>query len=602
MKITNKKIRPVVFVLPLLLALICLISVSIGTRQASLPFPMPQEFIGEYSYDGESWQELTENVKLSALNDDLFLRGHFLREMEDGWQLSFYRNHIGISIKVNGEQIYIDEILCMSNLNTDLFVSMCAREWMGVLVPEISTQDIIEIHLRNPHAVGNKTAYGDFLTTLCSVLPGSSILQQNLEAYGKPSRLIGCILVVAALILFGAAITAVVVRIPISNKLFKLGLLALCAGGYIAFDTIDLSFWNRLNAFNTYTQLICMILSVLFLEYVAVDHFKGKKRVIIENAILLSAMVNSALFIISIAGAAALYDMLLYWIAFQIPLCLLFLICSAMELRQDPQNIFVPLSVALMFSMILLDIAGVGSSIVWRSPCSKIVFEVLFVVYVIVMSREVIVNHRASVYAKRLEEELEDSRTAIMLSQIKPHFLYNALNTIYHLYGKEPETAQEAVSSFAEYLRCNMLSIEKQGLIPFSEEYQHIQTFLSLEQIRFRGKLDVVYDVEVTNFSLPPLTVEPLVENAVKHGVTKKRGGGIVSISTRRTEEGYVITVSDTGVGFDPENYMEDGKPHIGIHNVKARLERMVGGSLSISSTQEGTVAVVTIPEKGGDR
>ena len=174
------------------------------------------------------------------------------------------------------------------------------------------------------------------------------------------------------------------------------------------------------------------------------------------------------------------------------------------------------------------------------------------------------------------------------------------LNTIYHLYRKEPETAQEAISKFAEYLRCNMLSIEKNEPIPFTEEYQHIQVYLSLEQIRFRDKLNVIYDVEVTNFKLPPLTIEPLVENAVKHGVTKKRGGGSVSVSTRRTEEGVQITIADTGIGFDPNTYMEDGKPHIGIRNVRDRLRNMVGGSLSITSSEDGTVAVVTIPEKEG--
>ena len=132
----------------------------------------------------------------------------------------------------------------------------------------------------------------------------------------------------------------------------------------------------------------------------------------------------------------------------------------------------------------------------------------------------------------------------------------------------------------------------------FTEEYRHVQTYLSLEQIRFRGKLDVIYDVDVTDFKLPPLTVEPLVENAVKHGVTKKRGGGVVTISTRKTDDGYVVIVADTGVGFDPDNYMEDGKTHIGIRNVKERLQKMVGGSLSITSSHEGTIAVVTIPEK----
>ena len=119
-----------------------------------------------------------------------------------------------------------------------------------------------------------------------------------------------------------------------------------------------------------------------------------------------------------------------------------------------------------------------------------------------------------------------------------------------------------------------------------------------MEQIRFRDKLDVVYDVEVTDFKLPPLTVEPLVENAVKHGVTKKRGGGIVTISTHRTKDSVQITVADTGVGFVTEHYMDDGKPHVGIRNVRDRLQKMVGGDLSITSSDSGTVAVVTIPAK----
>lgn len=598
MKSKNRIIESIVLVLPLLLALICLVYVSVGSHQASLPVPMPQELIGEYSYDGENWQELTENADISALDGDLFLRGHFLRDMKNGWQLRFYRNHIGVSIKLNGEPIYADAMLCIPDLDTELFVSMCAQEWMGVLVPEISTQDTIEIYLHNPHVIGNRSAYRDFLTTLCSDMPGTNILQQNLAAYGKPQRVIGGILAAASLMFIGAAIAAVIVCIPISNMLFKFGLLTLCAGGFIAFDTIDLSFWSELNVFNTYTQLLCMIMAVFALEHFFSDYFADKKRIVVKAAVWISALFNSVLFILSFAGAAALYDLLPYWIGSQLLLCPLFLVCCGMELIRNPKNLLAPLSAIVMFSMILLDIAGVGASIVWRSPCSKVALVLLFIIHIIAGAREVVVNYRASVRAEALEKELEDSRTAIMLSQIKPHFLYNVLNAIYHLYRKEPETAQEAVSSFAEYLRCNMLSIEKHSLIPFNEEYQHIQTYLSLEQIRFREKLDVVYDVEITNFAIPPLTVEPLVENAVKHGVTKKRGGGVVTVSTRRTDEGYVVTVSDTGVGFDPDHYMEDGKPHIGIRNVKERLQKMAGGSLSITSSNEGTVAVVTIPEK----
>ena len=103
------------------------------------------------------------------------------------------------------------------------------------------------------------------------------------------------------------------------------------------------------------------------------------------------------------------------------------------------------------------------------------------------------------------------------------------------------------------------------------------------------------------HFRLPPLTLQPLVENAVRHGVTKKKGGGTVTISTRETASTYLVTVHDTGNGFDPEHYTDDGKVHIGIRNVRERLERMVGGTLTIESTPEtGTTATILIPKKEG--
>ena len=598
MKTKNRRLEYIGFVLPLLLALICLISATTNHHQAFLPIPMPQELVGEYSRDGETWHPLTEESDISALKGDLYLRGTFLREMAEGWQLNYYRNHIGVAIKVNGQLIYQDDILSIPNLKPDLFASLCARVWTGTLVPAIGPEDTIEIYLHNPHAYGNETAYRDFLTTLCSDPVEWSILEPNLAPHGERFRLLGALFTAVSLMLLGASAAAVIVRIPMGGMLLKLGLLTLFAGGYVAFDSIDVSYWSNLNIFNTYAYQLCMMLAVFCLCHFMSDVLTGKKQRIAKIAVLLSALLNSVLILLSFIGVTVIYDTLPYWAAAQIVLCLLFMVFCVLEaLRKDAKKL-VPLSAFILFAAILLDIFGLGANIVWRAPCAKIVFAVLFVIHIVAAASNIVVNHRASIRAAKLEKELEDSRIAIMLSQIKPHFLYNVLNTIYHLYRKEPETAQEAVSSFAEYLRCNMLSIEKSEPIPFEEEYQHIQTYLSLEQIRFRGKLDVIYDVEVTDFKLPPLTVEPLVENAVKHGVTKKRGGGSVTISTRRTDEGVLVTVTDTGLGFDPNTYMDDGKPHVGIRNVRERLHNMVGGTLSVTSSENGTVAVVTIPAK----
>ena len=598
MEIKSRRLEYISFVLPLLLAVICLLSVTINHHQAFLPIPMPQELVGEYSRDGKNWQPLTEESDISALKGDLYLRGTFLREMGEGWQLNFYRNHIGIQIAVNGQQIYQDDILAIPDLKPELFASMCVRAWMGTLVPAIGPEDTIEIYLHNPHVCGNKTAYRDFLTTLCSDPVEWSILELNLAPHGERFRILGVLFAATSLMLLGASIAAVIMRIPVGGTLLKLGLLTLFTGGYVAFDSIDVSYWSDLNIFNTYTCQLCMMLAAFCLCHFMSDTLTGKKQRVAKIAVLLSALLNSVLILLSFIGVTVIYDTLPYWAAAQVVLCLLFMVFCVLEvLRKDAKRL-VPISAFILFSAILLDIFGLGANIVWRAPFSKIVFALLFVIHIVAAAKGIVENHRASIRAAKLEKELEDSRIAIMLSQIKPHFLYNVLNTIYHLYRKEPETAQDAVSSFAEYLRCNMLSIEKSEPIPFAEEYQHIQTYLSLEQIRFRGKLDVIYDVEVTDFKLPPLTVEPLVENAVKHGVTKKRGGGSVTVSTRRTDECVLVTVADTGVGFDPNTYMEDGKPHVGIRNVSDRLRNMVGGSLSITSSENGTVAVVTIPTK----
>ncbi|MBQ2271703.1 MAG: hypothetical protein II335_07950, partial [Firmicutes bacterium] len=116
MKIKKQWLEYVGFLMPLVLAVVCLLSVTVNHHQATLPIPMPQEFIGEYSFDGEHWETLTPESELSARNKDLYLRGSFLREMGEGWQLNFYRNHIGVQISINGQLIYQDDIISIPNL------------------------------------------------------------------------------------------------------------------------------------------------------------------------------------------------------------------------------------------------------------------------------------------------------------------------------------------------------------------------------------------------------------------------------------------------------------------------------------------------------
>jgi signal transduction histidine kinase len=200
-----------------------------------------------------------------------------------------------------------------------------------------------------------------------------------------------------------------------------------------------------------------------------------------------------------------------------------------------------------------------------------------------------------------VEKERENARlrTDIMLSQIQPHFLYNTLGTIGRLYRNDPE-AKAALIKFSDYLRGNMDSLSQTEPLPFTTELKHTKTYLELEQLRFRDKLTVCYDLEPTDFLLPVLTLQPLVENAVRHGVRgNDTGAGTVTVATREYPDRYEISVTDDGPGFDPDAEPEGEGAHIGIRNVRDRMRRFVGGDLKIETAPgRGCRATILMPKE----
>lgn len=209
-------------------------------------------------------------------------------------------------------------------------------------------------------------------------------------------------------------------------------------------------------------------------------------------------------------------------------------------------------------------------------------------------------------YQMQLKEvELTEARISVMLSQIQPHFLYNSLTAIDNLFYNDPEKGHEAIYAFSDYLRGNMDSLAQKELVKFEQELEHTRQYLHLEKLRFRDKLEIAYDIQVQDFWLPVLTLQPIVENAVRYGATKRYGGGAIKISTADTGEFYRITIGDNGQGFDPEKPLvsdyDDGRSHMGIANVRARLSAMCGGTLGIESViGEGTTAIIEIPKERG--
>ena len=198
------------------------------------------------------------------------------------------------------------------------------------------------------------------------------------------------------------------------------------------------------------------------------------------------------------------------------------------------------------------------------------------------------------------EQETEETqRIRIMATQIQPHFLFNTIATIKALCKKDPEKASEVAGKFGLYLRQNMSSMDMEGLIPFRKELEHTQAYADIEMVRF-DNIRVEYDIEDDDFVLPPLTVQPMVENSIRHGV-RAREAGIVFVQTFCEPENHVIVIRDNGTGFDPAAAEAAEGEHIGIRNVRERIKKMCGGSLTIESGKgAGTTVIIRIPKKGG--
>ena len=591
--------------IPLVLAIACILAMSVNTQQAILPVPLQLNFEGEYSFDGgESWETLTAASDLSTKHGDLLLRGHFDYDLPQGAALYLYRDHFGITSEVNGERNYQSiqsQLLTMGEAGKKYYADTCSREWLILgFANGLAQTDRLEIRLQKMHGYIDDDAYRNFLS-YCYMGPmNSMIVEAYLRPHVTPWIILGALLLIAAVMMLGATAAAAMLQSDMVQHLSKFGFLLLFAGGYLILDTITLSFWSDMKVFNTYARQICMMLAVYWMGLGVRDMLTGLRHKIVRTVMYVSLVLNAILIVPSFTGVWAIYNTVPVWMAGQAVFAIVMLGAALAEaLRGAHKNRLELYSGILLLATLLLDIAGVGNSVYSHGTCTKFAFAIIFVIHGFRALKRVLIDYQGARRAKKLEKDLEESRIAIMLSQMQPHFVHNILNVIYYMCGKDPAAAQEAISKFSDHLRNNLEAISQKELITFRKELDHIHTYLELEQIRFGEELSVVYDIEEDSFLLPVLSIQPLVENAVKHGIAKKRGGGVVTISSCQTENAYQIAVTDTGVGFDVERYMDDGKLHVGLMNVSQRLRSRMNATVDIHSTPgNGTTVTVTIPKK----
>ena len=251
----------------------------------------------------------------------------------------------------------------------------------------------------------------------------------------------------------------------------------------------------------------------------------------------------------------------------------------------------IPVSVALIIvASVALDMS-VGMA---QQPISFLTIAIVAgsVFYYIWLHLQFVREHEKDLMAAQ--------RIQIMMTQIQPHFLFNTLNTIRALYAKDPPLADRTLEDFSTYLRRNLESLQSPDLIPITKELEHTRLYAEIEMLRFPN-IHVEYQIEDQSFQIPALTIQPLVENAIRHGV-RSRKDGLVIVSTVCESDVHRISVQDNGVGFDPEKTDSTEGAHIGIRNVKDRVEKMCGGTMTLQSEiGKGTRVTLLIPD-GNER
>lgn len=584
----------------LVLSVAILLMLTLKSNQAMMPVTIGVSFQGEYKIADGEWKPIVKGEKISSINGDVTLRGHFKKELgesnlsnsvEKGEELALYFNHIGGEVLVNGESIRVFDAE-----NPRIGVSACGKQWI-VYENTAEDTDNLEIVLKNPHKFGNYNAVNDFLNSI--YMYSGTFFDKYIDEKSNVGSVMGFLFIVVALAVIGVAIFSFLIRLKESKNILIIGMMMLFAGAYFVLDRVYPKVWGASTVFSTSALVLSMMLYILSMMCMTAGCLKDKTKKVGEITTAVFGICIGAMLIAVLTGAAKLYDLNPYWTAVCAVSGAILIGCCIVNMKNAGRNRILIMSVCIfaLFAM-LADIFGTAVGFWQGGMISKGVFAVLFVIGLVIVIKIIPSNYRAATEKEKMEAELQRSQVAIMLSQIQPHFLYNSINAIRELCRIDPPKARDALGDFAEYLRGNMDSINSREPIHFSKELAHIKNYLNLEKMRFGDELNIIYEINESDFFLPSLSVQPLVENAVKHGVCEKENGGTVLLRTRKEDNCIIIEVIDDGIGFDMEaaNASKDGRSHLGIQNTKKRLQHMSNASLSITSVPgKGTRAEIRI-------
>ena len=609
----NKTMLLTVGILVVLLLAVVLLWHGNATSNQAIPALVAQVYFdGEYRIADGPWQEIVEGKHIPATKGDVTLRGNFHMRAPNGeyigiysgdMPIALYTDHINLTFYEGENEPYV-----MDTENPLYGSSVCGVCWSAYTFAAESEAPI-EILIHNPHSFGNETAIDELLANT-ALWAGLDFEKDVLES-GEFQRNTGILFMIVALVVIGIALFSTLIHNKNSQLLWICGMVILFAGTYFTYSASGISFWNDSTVSNTIVLGNAMIFYMLFLSMGIVYFLDASKKAGVITVICLG-VADALAFAVPMITNLFFYDMWLPWAVGQTVVSLILIACLIRECftKKDKRNwLYISAILPLIAFGVDLVMTGLG---IWKGGAvSKCVFIALFVVAMVVVLRIIPRNINTAEKAKELElqrsrleaeknvveAELKESRISIMLSQIRPHFIYNTLGTIERMCLKDPQKANELVRNFSLYLRGNFSELDSVTPIRFAQELKHVEYYANIEKVRFPD-MNIEYEIEATEFVLPALSVQPLVENAIKHGLMRLETGGTVVIRSYETLTHFCVEVKDDGAGFDPTLPIDE-KKHVGLRNIRGRLKAMVDGELILESKPgAGTKAVIMIPKE----
>ena len=564
-------------------------------------------FEGEYSIDGGEPQRIVEGEHIPATKGDVTLRGNFHMTTPDGEYVGIYRGEIPIAFYINHINLTFYEVgtepYSIDMENPLYGSSACGVNWTAHTLVSAPEEEVV-ILVNNPHAFGNETAIDEMLAGIS--LWADIDFEKDAMKAGETERYAGLLLMIVSLVFFGTALFSTLIHIGKNRIVWLLGLVVLCAGIYFAYGADGVSFWSDSVSSNTTLLGFSLMFYMLFLLMSIASFLKTTKRVGNLIAIILGA-VDAVLLLLPILSGNTIrfYDTWAYWGIVQIAANAVLAGCLIKDfLATKARDRWFYIGALLPLICFGIDVLGVWVGFLRDAVASKYIFVILFAIAAIVVLRFIPQSINAAAKAKELEMEkivlnaqLAESRISTMMSQIRPHFIYNTLGSIEQLCHLDPPKAGELVHDFAKYLRGNFGELDNPKPILMTQEMEHVHHYVSIENVRFPD-MTFSFEMNSVDFHIPALTIQPIVENAIKHGLMKLQKGGTIHVVSYETDTHYCVSVEDDGVGFDTGALLDERK-HVGLRNIRERLKVMVDGTMEIESTEGvGTKVLITIPKE----